>query len=100
MKIEIDLTKYLDVRAVTERLYTELEQASVIGRCTYGEIEKARMHLYRAQGMYMNLAQMELISDKFAEEVAEDITRIESKLDDIQRVKSQEAVARRMKRKG
>lgn len=99
-KIEIDLANYLDVRAATERLYIELEQASVVGRCTYGEIEKARGHLERARGMYIALVFLELISNEFAEVVTEDITRIESRLDDIQREKSQEAVARRMQRKG
>ena len=99
MKIEIDLANYLDVEAATERVYTELEQASVVGRCTYGEIEKARGHLERARGMYIALAIFELISNEFAEVVTEDITRIESKLDNIQREKSQEVVARHMQRR-
>lgn len=97
MKIEIDITDHINVESVKEKLNIELTSASITGRGTYREIEKARMHLHRAQGLYIALAQMEVISDNYAEDVSEDLTRIESKINDIQREKEQEAVARHMK---
>lgn len=98
-KIEIDLVDHLNVGVVIKLLAKELEMAKETGKGTYRDLKKARQHLERARGMYIALATLELVSIEFAETAGEDLTRIEDKLNDIQREKELVSVARHMQRR-
>lgn len=98
--IKVDLSHHLDINGAKTLIEVELTSASIVGRGTYREIEKAKTHLAEAKGMYKALNILGLMSDRYAENVLDDLNRIADKLDTLQREKEAESMARHLRDSG